>query len=146
VNDDCVEPRQDCEASSAESSESLSDWASPIEEFLREYPKLMRSAVEEYRRSDVGRELAKFFMRPTSLDGQKITAAKRHQNLAKRDDWLRAEFAKKCVDDPNYSVEQFRNWLKRSRKFAKQLRPNGKLISVQRLRDIVDQVDPQTNL
>jgi len=91
-------------------------------------------------------------MRP-SLKGnalrtlQKKAAAKRHENLSPRDSWLRDEFAKKKLKNPpDYTVAQFRNWLKRKRKFSTELRPNGKLIGERRLSAIVYQGATPKNL
>jgi hypothetical protein len=76
---------------------------------------------------------------------QKKAAAKRHENLSPRDSWLRDEFAKK-LKNPDYTVAQFRNWLKRKRKFSTELRPKGKLIGERRLSAIVYQGATPKNL
>jgi len=65
------------------------------------------------------------------------SASTRRDNLKPRNDWLRDEFAKKREKNPGYSVEQFRNSLKKSRKFARELRPHGKLICTETLRTIL---------
>jgi hypothetical protein len=120
------------------------DWIS-FDQALAEHMERARIALDEWRRSEPCRQLAKSIMQPVWRDGQKRSAAKKHENHTECSRWLREKFADKRNDDPTYSVEQFRNWLKTTRKFTNKLWHKGKLISSQRLGVILGQADPPKN-
>lgn len=107
------------------------------------YPK--NSAFEALERRRIAGEEAIQCMTRQKVLGreiQKAAAAKRRENLAERDHWVREQYCQRKSGDRNCSVEQFRNLLesdvlKISRKFRAQLRHNGQLIGVEALRRII---------
>jgi hypothetical protein len=73
---------------------------------------------------------------------QKRSAQSRSEKLAERDRLIRALYAEKKNRDRSYSVAQFRRDLgnrviSMSRKLRASLRPNGRVITEERLRSIV---------
>jgi hypothetical protein len=75
-------------------------------------------------------------------DKQRGSARKRSRNLAPRDLWIREQFDQRKHRHRSYSRARF--WrdldlgvLTIPRKFRGQLRPNGRLISAERLREII---------
>ena len=108
--------------------------------------------VGRFRRSAVGRELAKFFMQPASRVGQKKSVVSKKNNRTPFKLWIygryntkRNEHEQKNRVQPKYSFEQFRTDLmnersKESRKYFELLRPKGRFIGAEALRQIVNRV------
>jgi hypothetical protein len=68
---------------------------------------------------------------------QSKSVAKRRENLAARDRWIREQFANATKNNSRYSIARLRRDLMKSRKFHTKLRPNGKFLTAERLRIIV---------
>ncbi len=72
---------------------------------------------------------------------QSKSAAKRHENLEPRNRWICERWANGCArakkNNRRYSSAQFRRDLMKSRK--RELRPNGKFLTAERLRIIVNE-------
>ena len=88
----------------------------------------------EYRKLSQSREMKR---------RQLKSAARRHQNLAARDSWVREHFAQRKNRNRNYSLGAFHRDLDSGaipipRKFARSLKRNGKLVTLTSLTNIID--------
>jgi hypothetical protein len=126
-------------------------WISSLEQQLFTHGKQGRFQVRKFRRSAVGRQLAKFFMQPASLVGQKKSVVSRKNNRTPFELWVYERHNTKKNEHeqnhghPKYSYKQFRGDLmnersKESSAYADLLRPRGRCISGEALRRIVERV------